>query len=206
MAHPDSAHATAFEVLLERGRPDLLGLRDRDVDRRLALRRQSRDAMPPVVPITRAGTPAAAGARRAAPRSFGRTDRHDDARRRLAEERCATAVAACSTRRSTRRADAAGVEAALGERHRDAAVGAVVGRAQQSAGRERRRPASAARASRARSSAGGSPRTRPCTTFRYSLPPSSPRSSPSRTIASPPPWNARVEHARRVLEQRRPRR
>ena len=46
--------------------------------------------------------------------------------------------------------------------------------------------------SRARSSAGASPRTRPCITDRYSLPPSSPRLSPSSTTIAPLRLNIRV--------------
>ena len=38
-------------------------------------------------------------------------------------------------------------------------------------------------------------------TFRYSLPPSSPRPSPSSTIASPAAWKRRLTHAIGVLEQ-----
>ena len=55
--------------------------------------------------------------------------------------------------------------------------------------------------SASRSSAGGTPRTRSCTTFRYSLPPSSPRPSPSSTMTSPAPWKRRPTHAVGVLEQ-----
>ena len=54
--------AARLKNCLERRRPDLLGLADRDVDGRSPPTEiSSRD--PPVVPIRRAGTPAARGAR-----------------------------------------------------------------------------------------------------------------------------------------------
>ena len=100
------------------------------------------------------------------------------------------------------------VEAALGERHRQAALGAVVRRPDQPAGRalDQQRAAAPPRASR--SSAGGTPRTRPCITFRYSLPPSSSRLSPSRTTTSPaalerPPHDA-CRHPRSGRRRRAP--
>ena len=46
--------------------------------------------------------------------------------------------------------------------------------------------------SASRSSSGGMPRTMSWTTFRYSLPPNSPRPSPSSTMTSPDSWNLRL--------------
>ena len=67
-------------------------------------------------------------------------DRHDDARRRFAEQRAPTSIDRRRARRrpastSTLGADAARVEAAFGERHRQAAVRAVVRRSNAAARR-----------------------------------------------------------------------
>ena len=139
-------------------------------------------------------------------RRLRRVDRHDDARRRFAEERRRDVQrpgglrhrdgrstrrrrCPCRCRSSTRRASTARPPSA------------------QSCADRNQPPAASRdqqllqRASRSRSSAGGTPRTMPCTTFRYSLPPSSPRLSPSRTIASPAVLE-RARHARDgVLDQ-----
>ena len=96
------------------------------------------------------------------------------------------------------RADAAGVESAFRERHREAAVGAIVRRAHQTA-RPRAATSSVCSArSRLQVERRRPPCTRPCATFRYSLPPSSPRPSPSSTIASP----ARSKRAARPRDPR----
>ena len=84
-------------------------------------------------------------------------------------------------------ADAAGVEAAFGERDRKAAVGTVVRRSHEALVGERRRAAAAAPARRARSSAGGTPRTRPCTSSDTRCRRARRGLSPSSTITSPAP-------------------
>ena len=104
-------------------------------------------------PTTRAGTPAAA-ARASTAVDVRRADRDDHARRRLAEQRRGHCSAApCrATRTAVNRhvdADAARVEAALGQRHRQPAVRAVVRRPHAAA----RRPASTSSACSARSAA-----------------------------------------------------
>ena len=175
---------------------------------RLAPPTAMRSRLPPVCPITRAGTPR----RRRALQHLAVTSRARPRRRRATPtRRTAPPRRSIAASRATLDAvdrhlgaDAAGVEAALGERHRQAAVRAVVRRPDQPLVRPASRAAPAARARPSRSSAGGTPRTRPCTTFRYSLPPSSPRPSPSSTMTSPAAWKRRVDaRGRRARAGRR---
>ena len=71
----------------------------------------------------------------------------------------------------------------------------------EQASRRQFRPAAAAARARAPDRApAASPRSRPCTVFRYSLPPSSPRFSPSSTMSSPGCGKHARAHAARVLE------
>ena len=154
---------------------------------------------PPVVPMTTAGTPCSAASCSSAVRSVWR-DAHDDARGRLAEERRRDA--------DERRGVASRVPPARPRRGRCPPCRTRT-RPASPPGRRRssRAPTGAGRVpppvvssaisarSRSRSSAGGTPLTSPWTTFRYSLPPSSPRFSPSRTIASPASRNVRLTHA-----------
>ena len=123
---------------------------------------------------------------RAASCSLDALDGHDDSRRRLAEE-LDGAADRLDRRARCRRCRSSTRRASPRCRRRS-------NRARSAAARRPRPPVTSfsSAASRARSSAGASPRTSPWTAFRYSLPPSSPRSSPSRITASPLPWNARV--------------
>ena len=164
---------------------DALGVVDRQIDRRSAPPTAIRSRLPPVWPMTRAGTPAAA-ARCQHLGHVVRRRRDDDARRRFAEQRGRVVHAriAATDRRVDRR-----------PRRRCRRCRSSIRRASPPGRRPSSRaptesaarpPASTSSAcsarSASRSSAGGTPRTRSCTTFRYSLPPSSPRPSPSSTI------------------------
>ena len=188
--------------------PDPLGLVDRHVDRRPRRRRRSETRCRRSGRSTRAGTPAAAaraqhvGSRRPArPRRRRATPTRRTAPRRR-RARPAPPTTAAPARRHVG-ADAAGVEAALGQRHREPAVGAVVRRPHQAVGRAASTSSCCSARSRVEIERRRRRRARrPCTTFRYSLPPSSPRSSPSRTMASPARPGTRASATRRrVLEQ-----
>ena len=105
-------------------------------------------------------------------------DRHDDARGRLPEQR--RDVAESRRRAASTAGTSTSAPNAVSKQH-SASVTARPPSAQSCADRIRplATPSTSTRcsaASRSRSSSGGTPRTSPCTTFRYSLPPSSPRS------------------------------
>ena len=124
------------EIPIDRRRPRSLGVVDRHVDRHAAPAAAMRSRLPPVWPMTRAGTPAAAACAHDL-RHVLRCHRDDHARRRLAEQRRSRVRARGSReppgpRRSRRRRRSRGrVEAALRERDREAAVRAIVARSDQ---------------------------------------------------------------------------
>ena len=120
--------------------------------------------MPPVRPMRAAGTPAAAAAREhrveIAPASTLTMTRDADSPNSVAASR-STPPSDARPRDVDVGADAAGVEAALGQRHREAAFGAVVRRLRSGRAPTRSTSSCCSARSRARSSAGGTPRSRP---------------------------------------------
>ena len=175
------------------------------IDRRSSPATAIRSRLPPVWPMTRAGTPAAAACRSTA-----------------------VDVARATTDTTTREADSPNSAAAIVDargratldrfdrrlRRRCRRCRSSIRRASPpgrrpssrapsgSAARRRASTSSACSArSASRSSAGGTPRTRSCTTFRYSLPPSSPRPSPSSTIDVAGLLEPPRQHAVGMLEQ-----
>ena len=184
VAHACSASATASRPPPRRPRPP-------ECDRRRS------------VPITAGRHAGCAGRRQHRLELLGRR-RDDDARRRLAEQRRVHLRSAPIADRAGDvggDADAAAVEAALGQRDGQAAFGAIVRRFDQAVadrGDDQllQRPLRASR-----SSAGRLPATMPCRIARYSLPPSSPRLSPSSTTPAPACLNVRVTVFERILEQ-----
>ena len=133
-------------------------------------------ASPPVVPSSVTGTPARCGG---GSHGAGVGRRDDGAGGGLAEqrgERVAVQLQAGADAVAQRR---------LGEGLRQAAVGEVVGGADQALAAEARRAARPARARPARSTAGGCPPRWPCTTLAQAEPPNSGRVSPSSSTVSP---------------------
>ena len=203
-----SLHATrdAFEVRSIAVAHDALGLVDRHVDDDARRRPRSAARLPPVSPMTRAGTPRRRrplpAPRRRSSAVAETTTRDADSPNSAAASLSRGVARHVDARRSTTSAPMPPVS-----KQHSASVTARPPSEQSCAdrmsrsSRQRRPAAAAARARASRSSAGGTPRTRPCTTFRYSLPPSSPRPSPSRMTTSPVRWKRRAEHAIGVLEQ-----
>ena len=154
-----------------------------------------RSRLPPVWPMTRAGTFAAAAWRSTPVTCSGTTEtttRDADSPNSAAARLTAAWLATCTPSSETSAPMPVVSNAHSAIVDRQPAVRAVVRRSHQPLRRRASPAAPAARAPHRDRAPGGMPRTRSCTTLRYSLPPNSPLPSPSSRIASPDSWNRRL--------------